>query len=88
MSVVFYFIAEGGDYMGNAIPFLVDRKAVCRLLGGISLSHLYRLEKMGVLGDAKIHVGIRMVRYNSLKIMRLVESGVLSNQISKDGIAA
>jgi len=62
--------------MGNGIlkRLLIDRKALCDLLGGVSISHIIRLEQAGNLAKARIQVGPRLVRYNLKLIEKLVDS--------------
>jgi len=53
---------------------LVDRKALCELLGGVSLSHIIRLEHTGNLAKARIQVGPRLVRYDLKLVQQLIDS--------------
>lgn len=48
---------------------LVDRKTLCKLLGGVSISHIIRLEHIGKLAEARIQIGPRVVRYD-LKLVQ------------------
>ena len=54
------------------VPLLVDRKALCRILGNVSLSHVIRLDKSGLLGDARVRIGLRVVRYDINIVKKLI----------------
>ena len=68
-------------------PRLVDRKGLCRLLGNVSLSHIIRLEKAGVLSDAKMRIGKRMVRYDMQKVYKIISDGLLACPLKMDKAA-
>jgi hypothetical protein len=51
---------------------LIDRKDLCKLLGGVSISHIIRLERNGNLAKARVQVGPRLVRYDFKQIQELV----------------
>ena len=53
---------------------LIDRKTLCAMLGGISVSHVIRLEHNGNLVKARIQVGPRMVRYDIRQVRKLIDS--------------
>jgi hypothetical protein len=61
--------------MANASsgPLLVNRKALCKLLGDVSLSHVIRLEHFGRLAKARVQVGPRVVRYDLSLVRSLIE---------------
>jgi len=70
----------------NSVPRLTDRKGLCRILGDVSVSHVIRLEKAGVLSDAKLRIGKRLVRYDMQKVYKLIQDGQLASPAY--GIAA
>ncbi|MBN1823510.1 MAG: hypothetical protein JW803_04235 [Endomicrobiales bacterium] len=53
---------------------LIGRKELCRLLGGVSISHIIRLEHDGNLAKARVQVGPRAVKYEVKRIQELIES--------------
>ena len=53
---------------------LIDRKALCEMLGNISISHVIRLEHYGQLAKARIQVGPRMIRYDVREVKKLIDS--------------
>ena len=55
------------------VPRLVDRKDLCRILGNVSLSHVIRLDKSGLLGDARVQIGMRLVRYDLNIVKKLID---------------
>lgn len=56
---------------------LVDRKILCKILGGVSISHIIRLEQSGNLSEAKVKVGDRAVRYDLKRIEELISARAL-----------
>jgi hypothetical protein len=52
---------------------LIDRKVLCRLLGDVSLSHIIRLEHMGILAKARVQVGPRVVRYDVKQVQEMID---------------
>jgi hypothetical protein len=53
---------------------LIGRKELCKLLGGVSLSHIIRLEHDGNLAKARVQVGPRVVKYEVKLIQQLIET--------------
>ena len=62
--------------MSNGIlkRLLIDRKVLCEMLGGVSMSHIIRLEQAGNLAKARIQVGPRLVRYDLKLVQQLIDS--------------
>lgn len=60
------------------MPKLVDRRTLCKLLGNVSLSHIIRLDRDGHLGNARIQIGERVVRYDLSVIRKLIADRGLS----------
>jgi hypothetical protein len=52
---------------------LIDRKVLCKLLGDVSLSHIIRLEHMGILAKARVQVGPRVVRYDVKQVQEMID---------------
>ena len=53
---------------------LVDRQDLCKILGGVSVSHVIRLEKYPRFARARVQVGPRSVRYDIRKLRNLIAS--------------
>ena len=70
----FYFMGKGGETMlrKTVTQILIDRKSLCEMLGNVSVSHIIRLEHMGILSKARVQVGPRVVRYDIRKVKEMI----------------
>lgn len=68
------------DFIQEPLPFeespvLLSSADVCKLLGGISRTSLYRLEKSGGLAGCRVDLG-GSVRYHRRAVIRWVDAQV------------
>lgn len=66
--------------MPNGLPstLLIDRENLSRMLGGLSVSQIIRMERAGRLAETRVRGGERAVRYNLEKVKKLISEGSIA----------